>query len=83
MPEPRSKNHTAIEPHGYRKQMLPIQRVIAVLFDEVHGEECAVLTAELSDFAILEGCAIGAQFLVLVKIRSASAVFRQGEIDET
>ena len=76
MPVPRTKQHTPIELHGYCEQMFPFRRVVTIPFDELLGEECAGLSAELSHVAIVEGRVIGTQFLMPVKIRAPAAMFR-------
>ena len=60
MPEPRSKQNTPIEPHGYCEQMFPFRLVVTVPAGEVLGKECTGLPTELRDFAIVEWRAIGA-----------------------
>ena len=82
MPEPGPEQHTPIEPHGYRKQMLPSRLVVTVLAGEILGEECAGFITGPGDFSIVQRRVTGAQSLVPIEFRAAAAMFRQGEIDD-
>ncbi len=82
MPEPRSEQHTPIETHRYRHHVLPFRCVVAVSLDDLMGELCAGPGAELGNFAVVNGCAIGAELLVPIELRAAAAMFRQAEVDD-